>query len=102
MPNNFSKNSLRTEHQLEIERLLTKHEMEKNLLLTVLNKQTSEIERLKIQVLASENSHHRSLQLWGEKEDRKNAEIERLKALVRGGEGDEGLERDSRTLEKRS
>ena len=31
----------------EIERLLTKHEKEKNLLLTVLDKQTTEIDRLK-------------------------------------------------------
>ena len=32
----------------EIERLLTKNEKEKNLLLTVLDKQTTEIERLKL------------------------------------------------------
>ena len=35
----------------EIERLLTKNEKEKNLLLTVLDKQTTEIERLKAEYL---------------------------------------------------
>lgn len=30
----------------------------------------AEIERLKTEALAEKNSHYRSLQLWGEKEDR--------------------------------
>jgi hypothetical protein len=39
------------EKDAEIERLLTKNEKEKNLLLTVLDKQTTEIERLKAEYL---------------------------------------------------
>ena len=35
----------------------------------------AEIEKLKIEALSEKNSHYRSLQLWGEKEDR-------LKALI--------------------
>jgi len=35
------------EKDAEVERLLTKHEKEKHFLLTVLDKQTTEIERLK-------------------------------------------------------
>lgn len=42
----------------------------------------AENSKLKTEVTASENSHYRSLQLWGEKEDRLKSEIERLRRLV--------------------
>jgi hypothetical protein len=35
-----------------------------------LEQKDAEIERLKTEALAEKNSHYRSLQLWGEKEDR--------------------------------
>src|SRR5258708_3967522 len=41
---------------------------------------SAEIERLKAEILAEKNSHYRSLQLWGEKEDDMKAQIEQLKA----------------------